>query len=148
VTRADRTAGVPPTGRSDGPPEVLYAFDAGAVLALLDGDGDLAALVFDASANGFRIAVPLMCMFEAAAAVDGATRTRDRLLMLLRVPVLRIVALADEDRGFVAAVSERVGSHAVAHVGITALTYRCRVFTTRAADLWPIGLAEWQLMAI
>jgi hypothetical protein len=128
---------------------VLYAFDAGAVLAVLDNDVDLARLLYDVSAQHLRILLPVTCLLEAAMAIDAVGQPRNRLLTLLRAPVLQVTPterIGDHD--LLAATADRLGSEALAHVGVAALTYRCRLFTTRAADLWPLGLADWQVMPL
>lgn len=122
----------------------LYVFDAGAVLAVVDRDEELARVLFDASAHGERVVVLVTCLLEAVVAIDAMGQPRSRLLTLLRAPVLQIFPTPDRDGALLTAVADRIGNDALAHAGIAAMVHACRLFTTRAADLWPLGMADWQ----
>lgn len=124
---------------------VLYAFDTDAVLALINHDPGLARLVFDASMHDARIVVPIACVLEAAAACDTAAQPRTRLITLLRAPALEITNADPADRPMLAAAARSIGSEGLAHAGVAALTNACRLVTTRADLMLPLGLAEWQL---
>jgi hypothetical protein len=134
-----------PLGDDD--PPVLYAFDTGGVLALVDHAPRLARLLFDASAHQARVVVPMPCVFEAALALDAAGSPRARLLTLLRAPGLRVTRVAERDRPMLSAASTLVGDEGLAHASVAALNHVCRLVTTRSRDVWPLGLADWQIVA-
>jgi hypothetical protein len=127
---------------------VVYALDTGAVLRLLDGDARLARLLYDASAHDYTAAVPVTCLLEAASRIEAAGGSRGGLLAALRAPVLRVTPAPDPGLAIVRAATGYLGPIGLAHAAIEALVHRCRLVTTRPADVWPVGLADWQLIPV
>jgi hypothetical protein len=126
----------------------VYVLDAGAIVQLVRHNLRVACLLFDASAHGCAAAVPVTCVEAAAAEIAAAGWSSDCLKLALRAPVLKITPVPDANRPMMHTAIAKVGRPELAHAAVEALASRCRLLTTRPTDVAPLGLADWQVIAV
>jgi hypothetical protein len=126
----------------------VYVLDASAIVELVSHNGRLARLLYDASAHGCAAAVPVTCVQAAAAEIAASGESSERLQTALRAPVLQITPVPDADRPMMYTAAAKVGRTELAHAAVEALARRCRLLTARAAEVAPLGLADWQVIPV
>lgn len=126
----------------------VYVLDASAIVELVRHNERLARLLYDASAHGCAAAVPVTCVRAAAAEIDATGGSGESLRTALRAPVFTVTPVPDADRPMMHTAVAKVGRTELAHAAVEALARRCRLLTARSAEVAPLGLADWQVIAV